>query len=225
MKNPDIITIDGPSGVGKGTISNMLAKHLGWHFLDSGALYRMSAYAAKKAGLSIEDLPKIVELARHLPLRFKENPETKKSQIFLGDENVTDAIRQEEIGTFASKIGAHLPLREALDDLQRSFVKAPGLVADGRDMGTEIFPNAKYKFFLTASVEERARRRFKQLQQAGIHVNISALLSEIEERDHRDQTRSVRPLKPAEDAVIIDTSNLTIDEVFNAVLARLNAGS
>ncbi len=211
---PPIITIDGPSGVGKGTISKMLAAHLDWHFLDSGLLYRLTAYASQKAGVLPTDA-KVSELARVLPVRFVGDA------VFFEEENVTDLIRREEMGNLASKVAASLPVREALEALQRSFAKAPGLVADGRDMGTEIFPEAKYKFFLTASVQERARRRFKQLQAAGIHVNMADILREIEERDERDRTRTVRPLRPAKEAVVIDTSNLTVEDVFTTVWAGL----
>ncbi len=218
-QHPQIITIDGPSGVGKGTISKMLAEHLGWHFLDSGVLYRLTAYATQKAGIAFDDPLKIAQLAHSLPIRFA------KDKIFLGAEEVTSIVREEVIGSLASKVGAYLKVRQALDDLQRSFAKPPGLVADGRDMGTEIFPEAQHKFFLTATTKERAERRFKQLQGAQIHVNMADLLREIEERDERDKTRAARPLRPAEDAVIIDTSGLSIDAVFNTVLAKLGKAS
>lgn len=215
MKNPNIITVDGPSGVGKGTLSKRLAQYLGWHFLDSGVLYRATAYAAQKAGIPPEDFTQVAEIARTLPLRFEG------ACVFIENENVTAQLRHEEISALASKIAAFLPVRQALDVLQRSFAKPPGLVADGRDMGTEIFPEAQYKFFLTASAKERSTRRFKQLQAAGIHVKIVDLLRDIEARDERDQARAVRPLRPAEDAVVIDTSMLDIEAVFATVLARL----
>ena len=214
-----IITIDGPSGVGKGTLAKRLACHLAWHFLDSGVLYRATGYASLKAGVLPDDVSRVAALAKTLPLRFAGD------EIFLDDENITEIVRQEEIGNLASKVGAHLEVRQALDEKQRSFAKAPGLVADGRDMGTEIFPHAQYKFYLTATAKERARRRFSQLHARGIHVRMPDLLQEIEERDHRDTTRSVRPLRPAEDAVVIDTSSLTVDEVFNTVLAKIGEAS
>lgn len=217
MHNIPIITIDGPSGVGKGTIAKLLAKQLGFHFLDSGVLYRGTAYATKKAGLSSNEVAKIASLAKTLPIRFEGN------KILLENEDITAIVRLEEIGNLASQIGVHIEVRKALDDLQHSFVKAPGLVADGRDMGTEIFPDASCKFFLIASAKVRAERRFKQLQAVGNHVNIADLLAEIEARDHRDQTRAVRPLRPAKDAVLIDTSTLTIDEVFDTVLRVVNS--
>lgn len=216
-QSSSVITIDGPSGVGKGTISKMLATHLGWHFLDSGALYRLTAYAAKQQNLLPENVDLIADLAKKLVVRFVSE------RILLGDTDVTDLIRQEEIGNFASKIAVNLAVREALDHFQRSFLKPPGLVADGRDMGTEIFPDAVYKFFLTARSEERARRRFVQLQASSFHVNMADLLREIEERDQRDKVRLIRPLRPAHDAVIIDTSALSIDAVFNIILARLSS--
>ncbi len=216
MSRIPVITIDGPSGVGKGTIAKMVAKHLGWHLLDSGVLYRATGYSTKKANISSDNVSAVAKIARTLPIRFEDE------KILLRDEDITQIVRQEDVGNLASKVGAHLSVRQALDDLQRSFVKAPGLVADGRDMGTEIFPDAQYKFFLIASAEERARRRFGQLQASGIHVNIADLLREIEERDYRDKTRVARPLRPARDAVVIDTSSLSIDEVFNAVLRRIS---
>lgn len=216
MQQIPVVTIDGPSGVGKGTIAKLLAKQLGWHFLDSGVLYRATGYASQKAGYSPGAVEQIAALARTLPIHFAND------KIYLGKEDITATVRWEEVGNLASKVGAHLPVRHALDELQRSFAKAPGLVADGRDMGTEIFPEAQYKFFLTASAQVRAERRFKQLQALGNHGNIADLLAEIEERDHRDKTRAARPLRPAEDAVVIDTSNLTIEEVFNTVMARMS---
>ena len=197
MQNKMIITIDGPSGVGKGTLAQMLAERLGWHFLDSGALYRIVAYAALGEGLDESQIPQVIDLMKALKIQFKEDPQTKTMQVFLDAKNITQKIREETISQWASKFGAHLEIRKALDDLQRAFIKPPGLVADGRDMGTEISLDAFFKFFLTASPEERARRRFKQLQAKGIHVNMADLLADIEERDHRDATRKFLPLRPA----------------------------
>lgn len=222
MQNKMIITIDGPSGVGKGTLAQMLAERLGWHFLDSGALYRIVAYAALGEGLDESQIPQVIDLMQALKIQFKEDPQTKTMQVFLDAQNITQKIREESISQWASKFGAHLEIRKALDDLQRSFIQPPGLVADGRDMGTEIFPEAFFKFFLTASPEERARRRFKQLQAKGIHVNMPDLLADIEERDHRDATRKFRPLRPAENATVIDTSAMSIEQVFNFVWERLD---
>ncbi len=210
--NAKIITIDGPSGVGKGTLSHLLAKKLGWDFLDSGALYRITAYVSHKKGLAPDDANAIADLAQHFQLEFKAG------HIIFEGHNIEAAIRREEMGILASKVGAHQVVRDALYDLQRSFAKpGRGLVADGRDMGTAIFPEARLKLFLTASAEERARRRFLQLHAHDIHVSITDLLREIEARDQRDQTRSASPLRPAEDAIIIDTSALSIDEVFSEI--------
>lgn len=207
-----IVTIDGPSGVGKGTLSHLLAKKLGWDFLDSGALYRITAYVSHEKGLAPDDANAIADLARHLQLEFKAG------HIIFEGHNIEAAIRREEMGILASKVGAHQIVRDALYDLQRSFAKpGRGLVADGRDMGTAIFPEARLKLFLTASAKERAQRRFLQLQAHDIHVNITDLLREIEARDQRDQTRSASPLRPAKDAIIIDTSALSIDEVFSEI--------
>ena len=215
IKNPHIITIDGPSGVGKGTIANMLAKKLGWHFLDSGALYRISAYAALKKNIALDDVPALCHLAAHLQIQFKD-----QKIIFEGEE-IQNQIRQEEIGLTASKIGAYQPVRDALYQLQRSFLKEPGLVADGRDMGTAIFPEAAFKFFLTADDTERARRRFLQLQASGIQADPEAILHEIKARDERDRTRTASPLKPAVDAILIDTSTLPIEVVFDKMIKQL----
>jgi cytidylate kinase len=213
--NPQIITIDGPSGVGKGTISALLAEKLGWHFLDSGVLYRVAAYAALKHHVSLENEAQLADVARNLKVTFSGG------QIFFEDEAVESKIREEHVGNTASKIGAYQAVRDSLFELQRSFAKAPGLVTDGRDMGTAIFPEAALKIFLTASSKERAERRFLQLQSRGIHVSIHDLLREIEARDERDQTRAASPLKPAKDAVVIDTSALSIDEVFAQIWEKV----
>ncbi len=210
-KNPHVITIDGPSGVGKGTIANMLAQKLGWHFLDSGALYRIAAYAALKKNIPLTDAKALAHLAQNLQIHFTDQ------RILFEGEAIQDKIRQEQISAAASQIGAHQIVRDALYDLQRSFLKAPGLVADGRDMGTAIFPEAAFKFFLTATAEERARRRLLQLQQAGTTVDAQEILTEIQARDERDRTRTASPLKPAEDALIIDTSTLSIPQVFSQI--------
>ena len=218
IKNPHLITIDGPSGVGKGTIAQLLAKKLGWHFLDSGALYRITAYAALKKHIPLEDVPALCHLAENLRIEFIDH------KILFEAEEIQSKIRQEEIGLTASKIGAYQPLRDALYQLQRSFLKEPGLVADGRDMGTAIFPEAQFKFFLTAQDEERARRRFLQLQQAtNVQANMDEILHEIKLRDERDRTRTASPLKPAADAIHIDTSHLSIEQVLETVLHHTRA--
>ena len=212
-----VITIDGPSGTGKGTISLRLAKQLGWHFLDSGALYRLVAYGAAQHGLSFDDASAIADYARALPVRFDTQDLSHDPKIFLDDQEVTDAIRTEAAGNAASKVAAMGAVREALLQRQREFRQAPGLIADGRDMGTTVFPEAVLKIYLTASPKIRARRRHKQLKEKGIDVSLSALVKDITERDERDANRSVSPLKPAEDAVMVDTSSLTIEEVMALV--------
>ena len=212
-----VLTIDGPSGSGKGTIARQVASQLGWHMLDSGALYRVLGLAAEKQGIDAGDTEALAELARTLPVSFESASE--ETRILLNNEDITDHIRTETAGNAASKVAAVPQAREALLARQRAFLEAPGLVADGRDMGTVVFPDADFKVFLTASAEERAKRRYKQLKEKGISVNIHDLAKEIEERDHRDSTRSVSPLRPAEDAVLLDTTLLSIDEVIAKVMS------
>jgi cytidylate kinase len=210
-----VITVDGPSGSGKGTISFMLAQRLGWRFLDSGALYRLVALAAQNHAIAMDNQEAIVTLAAHLDVQFETRGQA--TRIVLEGEEVTDAIRTETVGNAASKVAAIPAVREALLARQRDFLGAPGLIADGRDMGTVVFPDAQLKIFLTASAEERAKRRYKQLKDKGLDVNLADLLQEISERDKRDMERAVSPLVPAEDAVLVDTSNTSIEEVFNRV--------
>ncbi|RMG35683.1 MAG: (d)CMP kinase [Gammaproteobacteria bacterium] len=208
-----VITIDGPSGSGKGTVSSRVAEALGgWHFLDSGALYRLTGLAVERAGIGFEDPQKAAEIAAHLDVRFDQD------KVFLDGEDVTLAIRTEEAGNRASKVAAMPEVRAALLDWQRQAARPPGLVADGRDMGTTVFPDALLKVFLTASAEERARRRYKQLKEKGISSNIEKLAGEIRERDERDRSRSASPLVPAADALVIDSSDMTIDEVVERIV-------
>lgn len=216
-----VITVDGPSGVGKGTLSQRLARHLGWHFLDSGALYRLLGLAARRQGVEFTDESALGGLALKLDVRFLPS-EQGETTILLNNQDVTREIRTEQAGNDASKVAAVPAVRTALLQRQRDFRQLPGLVADGRDMGTTVFPEAPLKFFLTASAEVRAERRYKQLKEKGLDASLTTLLAEIAERDERDRTRSVSPLKPAEDAIIIDTSHLGIDEVFSTVLERYN---
>lgn len=217
MTDVPVMTIDGPSGSGKGTISLRVARKLGWHMLDSGALYRLVAFGVEKHGISLQDEAKLADYARHLDVRFEQAEGCDELAIFLEGEDVTRGIRTERCGNAASKVAAIQAVRDALLDLQRGFSRLPGLVADGRDMGTTVFPNAGLKIFLTASAEERAKRRYKQLKDKGIDVSLPALLKEIAERDTRDSQRTASPLKPAADAVQLDTSNLSIDEVVQRV--------
>lgn len=210
-----VITIDGASGTGKGTITHCIAKKLGWNFLDSGVLYRVLAFAAEKHGILLEDEAALTTLAEQLDILF-----SSEAILFEGQE-ITDLIRTEKIGNSASKASVFPGVRTALLSRQRAFQKMPGLVADGRDMGTVVFPDAEVKIFLTASPEERARRRYNQLNMKGIHVNLAALTEELRERDRRDQERAVAPLKPALDAVLINTDPLTIEEVVERVMRAL----
>jgi cytidylate kinase len=210
-----VITIDGPGGSGKGTISVRLAQHLGWNFLDSGVLYRLTALAVMKNKVPLDNEAALGETADKLDIRF----ETSRDGVttYLDDENVSSRLRNEETGVLASKIAVTPAVRAALVKRQRRFRAPPGLVADGRDMGTVIFPDANLKIFLTASAEIRAQRRHKQLKEKGESVNLSRLFREIKARDLRDQSRSIAPLRPAEDAVIIDSTNLSIEEVLEKV--------
>ena len=208
-----VITLDGPGGVGKGTISALLAEELGWHYLDSGALYRLTALACIQKHVHFQDHEAVADVAAQLQVEFHTNGE-----IILENQNVVGLIRTEAAGNNASIVAAIPSVRDALFKRQKAFLQPPGLIADGRDMGTTIFPDAPLKIFLTASAEERANRRYKQLIEKGINVNIDSLRVEIRERDERDMNRSTSPLKAAQDAHIIDTSDLTIDEVFEQVL-------
>ena len=212
-----VIAIDGPSGSGKGTIARRVAEQLGYHLLDSGALYRITALAATRRGVAFEDVERLAGIARNLKIRFGSD-ERGNEQIFLDGDDVTLDIRTEEAGAGASAVAGLEPVRSALLELQRSFRRPPGLVADGRDMGTHVFADAELKVFLTASAEERARRRHKQLKDKGIDVSLAALSRDIEDRDRRDTERSVAPLRPAEDARMLDSSGQSIEAVVQIVL-------
>ncbi|MFV8817100.1 (d)CMP kinase [Haliea sp. E17] len=212
-----VITVDGPSGAGKGTISHLLAERLGWHLLDSGALYRVTGQACLIEGVSWDDHPAVTEIARHLDVRFTVDARGEVRVAYKGTD-VSAAIRTEEGGRGASTVAAIPSVRDALLARQRDFRQPPGLVADGRDMGTVVFPQAELKFFLTASAAERAERRYKQLISKGESVTLARLLQDIEERDQRDSTRAVSPLVPAEDAIVIDSTATPIERVFEAVM-------
>ncbi|MES9851316.1 MAG: (d)CMP kinase [Candidatus Thiodiazotropha sp. L084R] len=216
MESIPVITIDGPSGSGKGTLAQRVADALGLRLLDSGAIYRVLGLAVERAAISIEDVAKVVEIARNLQLSFK------KGRVWLENEDVSDAIRTETAGNAASKVAAIPEVRQALLDWQRDYAKSPGLVADGRDMGTVVFPDAEVKIFLTASVEERALRRYKQLKEKGLSVNLADLTDEIKERDERDSGRAVAPLKAAEAAWQMDSTELTADQVYFEVMQQVN---
>lgn len=216
-----VIAIDGPSASGKGTVAQLVARKLGFHFLDSGALYRLLALAALRRGAALDDEEGLGRLAAKLDIRFEGGA------VLLDGEIVTDAIRSETCGNGASKIAAYPAVRAALLDLQRAFRKAPGLVADGRDMGSVVFPDAATKIFLTASAEVRAERRVKQLIEKGMNDKISPLqiLQDIKQRDERDSARSVAPLQQCADASLLDTSSLNIDEAVAAVMAHYRSKS
>ncbi len=215
---PPILAIDGPSGSGKGTVSRLLAQRLGWHLLDSGALYRLVALSGARRGLAAEDEAAHAALAASMGVVFGSDP-AGGERILLDGAEVTDAIRTEQAGQGASRVAAWPSVREALLGRQRAFARPPGLVADGRDMGTVVFPSAALKVYLTASPDERALRRHKQLKDKGSAVSLAALSREIAERDLRDSTRSIAPLRPASDACVLDSTGLTVPEVVESVLA------
>ncbi len=225
-----VITIDGPGGAGKGTLCQSLARQLRWHLLDSGALYRIVALAAVKSGIGLGDESTLAELAVQLDVEFLPSQPGEPSIVTLDGDDISAQVRSEDTGVLASKVAIFNEVRRALMARQRAFASAPGLVADGRDMGTVVFPDAPLKIYLTAAAEERAQRRYKQLISKGESVNLAALLEDIRARDERDSSREVAPLKPADGAVLIDSTGMAIDDVFNQVLALVgntlpNSGS
>ncbi|MCE0723910.1 MULTISPECIES: (d)CMP kinase [Legionella] len=216
-----VITLDGPSGTGKGTLCQLIAKHLKWNMLDSGAIYRVLAYAVRKNKIDFNEVHALTVLARSLNLHFASSDDNG-AKVILDDEDISAEIRSEQCGQDASQIAAIQEVRQALLDRQRNFAQPPGLVTDGRDMGTVVFPKAILKVFLYASEEERANRRYLQLKEKGINVSLAQVVEELAKRDVRDTARTHAPLKPAEDAVQIDTTRLSIVQVFNIVLKLIN---
>ncbi len=214
-----VLTIDGPSGAGKGTVSRLVASRLGWHLLDSGALYRAVGYAADRSRVDLADAEAVTRIAASTRITFHGPGDEGEIRVLVNGADVTDEIRTQTWGTVASAIAVMPSVREALLDKQHSFRSPPGLVADGRDMGTVIFPDAAYKVFLTASAKERARRRYKQLKEKGVMVRLGDLTREIEVRDTRDASRKVAPLKPARDALQIDTTGRSIENVVEKIVA------
>ena len=212
-----VITVDGPSGAGKGTISRILAKKLGFHYLDSGALYRILGIAAQRHQVDTSNNKGLVTLAEHMDIRF-DSSETGDIKALLEGEDVTQEMRTEDTGALASLVASHPLVRSALLKRQRMFATEPGLIADGRDMGTVVFPDAVLKIYLTASIEERANRRYKELLAKGEDVSLRGLIEQVRTRDDRDMSRDASPLVPAEDAVELDTSEQTIQEVTDTVL-------
>ena len=217
MSEIPVVTIDGPSGSGKGTIAQLVAKDLGWHYLDSGAIYRVLAQAAIKHDVELTDEQALVDIAKDLDLVFLLDND--QLVVMLEGEDISTIIRSEQAGNAASKVAALPLVRAALLERQRAFRRLPGLVTDGRDMGTVVFPDAGSKVFLTASAQQRAERRYKQLKEKGIESNISALIAEISERDVRDSQRKVAPLRPADDAILLDSTSMDIADVYDRVRA------
>jgi cytidylate kinase len=212
-----IVTVDGPSGSGKGTVSRLLAQHIGWNLLDSGALYRLVAYAGRLAGVAADDIQSHVRLAAQMQVAFESD--ARGERILLDGQEVSAALREEAAGAGASRVAAWGPLRAVLLARQRSAARAPGLIADGRDMGTVVFPQANLKIFLTATAQERARRRYNQLKEKDSGVSLAALSRDIAERDRRDATRPVAPLVPALDAIVLDSTALSAAEVTDRILS------
>ncbi|WP_028671398.1 (d)CMP kinase [Saccharospirillum impatiens] len=219
LSKAPVITLDGPGGVGKGTVSGLLAKQLGWHYLDSGALYRLAALAAMNHGVDFDNESALAVIAEHLDIRFQQEAGGDMTILLEGDD-VTRQVRTEEVGSNASRVAAFSRVRDALLRRQRAFRTDPGLIADGRDMGTVVFTDAPLKIFLTATSDERARRRVRQLERGGSVVDYDQVLQDINERDERDRNRTVAPLKPAEDALVIDTTELGIEAVLERVLQQ-----
>lgn len=214
-----VVTIDGPSGAGKGTVCRLLAQRTGYHLLDSGSLYRLTALSAMRSGIDLSDMDRVAEVAQSLKVRF--DAADAETAIYLAGDDVTAAIRREEVGMSASKVAAYQPVRAALLGRQRAFARAPGLVADGRDMGTVVFPDAEVKVFLTASAEERANRRFMQLQESGETPDLPAILADIRARDDRDSQRATAPLVAAPDALMLDSTDMSIEQVLDVILAQI----
>ncbi|MEH6345942.1 MAG: (d)CMP kinase [Bermanella sp.] len=218
--NVPVLTIDGPGGAGKGTVCQLVAKKLGWHLLDSGALYRLTALAAEKHGVALDNEESVAVLAKHLDVQFVPQ-ESGVIQTILEGEDVSQDIRTEYVAGNASRVAALPAVREALLFRQRDFAQAPGLVADGRDMGTVVFCDAPFKIYLTASAEERAKRRFLQLKEKGVEGDLNNILNEIVQRDERDMNRKVAPLKPAQEALVVESTNMSIEQVLDIVMTEL----
>ena len=218
-----VLTLDGPSGVGKGTVASIISQKLDWHILDSGAIYRAFAIVARDNFIKIDDIDGLLKLANNFDISFKLNSNHEPLNVYLNNVEVSTELRTEKTAALASQFAKIESLRKVLLVKQRQFKKLPGLVADGRDMGTVVFPEAPFKVYLTAEVSERAKRRLKQLQESGISGNISHTLAEVQKRDKRDLNRQHSPLKPAKDALVIDTTDLSINEVITKVMALIKA--
>jgi cytidylate kinase len=219
MSAVPVITIDGPGGAGKGTVSLWLARQLRWHYLASGALYRLLALAAARDGLDLDDGAALARAVAQMKIEFRLHADTL--QVLLDGADVTAAIRDEACARAASRLAVHAPVRAALLPLQRAFARPPGLVAEGRDMGTVVFPDAALKIFLTASAEQRARRRWLQLSAAGVNASLDAILDDLRRRDAQDASRAAAPLRPADDAVLIDSSDLTVEQVCARIMGHV----